>query len=58
MRHFILGTLLFAPHLAAAEPYVRPIPQPQSATAELWFFAASLALICALWIVHKLVSQR
>ena len=56
MRYLTLA--LLSPTLVNADPYVRPIPQAQSATAELWFLAASLALIAALWGVHKLVTRR
>ena len=58
MRSFIIVALFLAPFSAAAESYARPIPQAQSATAEFWFLIASLSLIFALWVVHKLVSRR
>ncbi|MGC3939698.1 hypothetical protein ACOTTU_17980 [Roseobacter sp. EG26] len=57
MRIFFV-ILLSAPSAVTADGYIRPIPQPQSATAEFWFLAASLALIGALWGVHRLVSRR
>ncbi len=44
------------PSIAAA--FDRPIPQAQSATAEVWFAVASLALIAALVLVARLVSRR
>lgn len=43
---------------AFAEGFDRPIPQAQSATAEIWFAVASLALIFALWMVHYLVMRK
>ena len=41
-----------------AESYNRPIPQAQSATAELWFGLASLLLIAALALVNYLVMRK
>ncbi len=49
-------TLLTGPVWAAA--YNRPIPQAQSATAEFWFFLASVALVAALLAVNWLVTRR
>ena len=49
---------VFVPRLAGAEGFQRPIPQPQSATAEWWFFSASVALLIALLAVHLLVRRR
>lgn len=43
---------------ALADGFDRPIPQAQSATAELWFAIASLALLGALYLVHRLVIRR
>lgn len=43
---------------AIAAGYERPIPQAQSATAEIWFAFASLALLAALYGVHRLVTRR
>jgi hypothetical protein len=43
---------------AAAHALDRPVPQAQSATAEIWFAAASLAMIAALYAVHRLVTRR
>ncbi|WP_417526147.1 protein NnrT [Marinovum sp.] len=43
---------------AWAAPFDRPIPQAQSATAELWFALGSVALIAALAFVQWLVSRR
>jgi hypothetical protein len=52
----ILASLL--PSATLADAFDRPIPQPQSATAELLFLVASLALIAALVAVHLLVRRR
>lgn len=41
-----------------AEGFTRPIPQPQSATAEWWFLAASIGLLVALLAVHLLIRRR
>jgi hypothetical protein len=41
-----------------ANTFDRPIPQSQSATAEMWFAIASLALIAALALVHHLVMRK
>ena len=41
-----------------ASTFDRPIPQSQSATAEMWFAIASLALIAALALVHHLVMRK
>ena len=57
MRFVILMVSLL-PSLAFAEPMTRPIPNPQSATAEFWFFMASLAFVAALYAVHHLVRRR
>ncbi len=57
MRIFAIIPLLLASPLLA-EPYNRPIPQAQSATAELWFAGASIALIAALYVVHRLVMRK
>ncbi|SFR49993.1 protein NnrT [Litoreibacter janthinus] len=43
---------------AFASSFDRPIPQPQSATAEFWFALSSLALIAALVLVQRLVSRK
>lgn len=41
-----------------ASSFDRPVPQAQSATAELWFAVGSIGLIAALYLVHRLVSRR
>ncbi|WP_417598278.1 protein NnrT [Pararhodobacter oceanensis] len=54
-----LISMLTAPTLALAQQgFTRPIPQPQSATAEWWFFAASVSFVLALVAVHLLVRRR
>lgn len=57
MRIFWFLMLTLASPLAA-EGYERPLPQPQSATAELWFGLASLALFISLYAVHRIVAAR
>lgn len=52
----LLPALIAAP--AFAEAFNRPIPQAQSATAEIWFGVASLTLIAALALVHHLVMRK
>ncbi len=49
-------TLIATP--ALAEAFERPIPQAQSATAEIWFAVASVVLIAALWLVNHLVMRK
>jgi len=53
---FAIVALIASP--AWAEGFDRPIPQAQSATAELWFFLGSVALIAALAAVQWLVARR
>ncbi|MDO9638896.1 MAG: hypothetical protein Q7J44_10165 [Pseudotabrizicola sp.] len=56
-----LPLILFAiltPALAATETFQRPIPQPQTAEAELAYLAASLIFLAALVAVQWLVSRR
>lgn len=57
MKH-ILSFALLAPSSAFSATFERPIPQPQTATAELWFLVASIALIASLGLVQYLVSRR
>lgn len=52
----ILSSLMASP--AFAEGFDRPIPQPQSATAEFWYALACLALVAAMVVVQRLVSRR
>lgn len=56
IRLSLLFTLL--PAVLAAAPYDRPIPQAQSATAEVLFLAASVAMLAALVAVQALVRRR
>lgn len=57
--HRILYLFLFIfPSMAFAQGFERPIPNPQTATAEGWFLAASIALLLALLAVHLLVRRR
>ena len=58
MRRFIPLIAAFAASPAFAAGFDRPIPQAQSATAELWYGLAFLALIAALIAVQRLVSRR
>ena len=56
-----LAPSLFAaltPVAAFAEAFQRPIPQPQTAQAEVSYFAAAILLLVALIAVQWLVSRR
>jgi hypothetical protein len=53
-----LWTVLAVPVQAVAAGVQRPIPNPQSATAEFWFLSASVGLLLALAAVHWLVARR
>ncbi|WP_114008706.1 protein NnrT [Cohaesibacter intestini] len=55
---YLTFALTMLPVSALAAPYDRPLPQAQSATAELWFALASVTLIAALYCVHRVVSRR
>ena len=57
MRFLALGFTILSTS-ASAGPFDRPIPQAQSATAELWFGAASFALLLALYTVHRLAMRK
>lgn len=57
MRLLPLIALLTATSAIAA-PFDRPIPQPQSATAEAWFLLASCMLLAALCAVHWMVNRK
>jgi len=57
MRFLTLLTIFVASN-AQAEGFDRPVPQAQSATAELWFGLASVALIVALIAIQQLVARR
>jgi hypothetical protein len=56
-RLIVLCTMAF-PAPLCARAFDRPIPQAQSATAEILFALASLALILALVAVARLVAKR
>ena len=56
-----LPLCLFAvltPAVAAAEAFQRPIPQPQTAQAEVSYLVASVLMVLALVAVQWLVSRR
>ena len=54
-----LGLLAaLTPSAAAAEAFQRPIPQPQTAQAEVSYFVASILLLMALIAVQWLVSRK
>ncbi len=57
-RPALYALLVASPASVLAEGYQRPIPQPQSATAEFWFFLASVSLVGALVAVNWLVRRR
>ncbi|WP_203227994.1 hypothetical protein [Roseovarius dicentrarchi] len=57
IRIFALLAVIL-PSGALAEAFQRPIPQPQTATAEVWFFMASVGLLLSLLAVHMLVRRR
>mgnify|MGYP001189985377 FL=1 len=52
------ATLAAIPVTALAETFQRPIPQPQTAQAELSYFATSILLLLALVAVQWLVNRR
>tara|TARA_R110002012_G_scaffold141607_1_gene299388 strand:+ start:1031 stop:1207 length:177 start_codon:yes stop_codon:yes gene_type:complete len=58
MRALIILCALTMPFQAYAASFQRPIPNPQTATAEGWFLAASVAFLLALAAVQWLVSRR
>ncbi|GGH43766.1 hypothetical protein GVY41_01215 [Frigidibacter albus] len=47
-----------SPATAFAEAFQRPIPEPQTAQAEISYFAASVLLLMALIGVQWLISRR
>ena len=55
---YLSALLLILPARAVAAGFERPIPQPQTAEAEIWFAVAAVALIAALVAVQMLVSRR
>lgn len=58
MRLFGFFPILLLASPVLAEGFDRPMPQPQSATAEFWFALASVALIAALVGVSRIVARR
>jgi hypothetical protein len=56
MLRILTAAIALSP--AAAMALDRPIPAAQTATVELWFAGASLAMIIALYAVHRLVTRR
>ena len=55
-----LALCLFAiliPAIATAEAFQRPIPQPQTAQAELSYLAAANLMVLALVVVQWLVNR-
>ncbi len=58
MKRLTFAIAIFLPTLTQGAVFERPIPQPQSATAEWWFFCASLAFLAALLAVHLVVRRR
>ncbi|SDR33777.1 hypothetical protein [Pseudovibrio sp. Tun.PSC04-5.I4] len=59
--HILLGFmagLLPLSAMAALSEYQRPVPQPQSATAEFWFLFASITLFASLYAVHWMVNRK
>ena len=58
MRRILCLAPVLVPTAALAEAFQRPIPQPQTAEAELAYLAAALSLLAALIAVQWLVSRR
>jgi hypothetical protein len=57
VKHLISIAVLL-PTSAYASTFDRPLPQAQSATAEMWFGIASFALVVALILVGRLVARK
>jgi hypothetical protein len=55
---YLIAVATFLPATVHAATFDRPIPQAQSATAEVWFGIASFALIAALVFVGRLVARK
>ena len=49
---------ILTPAIAAAEAFQRPIPQPQTAQAELSYLLAAILMVVALVAVQWLVNRR
>ena len=58
MRLSLFFTALTVPSAALAETFQRPIPQPQTAEAELSYLVAAVLLLVALICVQWLVRRR
>jgi hypothetical protein len=58
MRLSLFLLALLTPAAALAEAFQRPIPEPQTAQAEISYFAASVVMLLALVAVQWLVSRR
>jgi len=58
MKRLTAIVLFLAATPAFAADFDRPLPQAQSATAELWYAVASLIFVAALVGVQRLVARR
>ncbi|MFN4129979.1 MAG: hypothetical protein ACK4GC_09210 [Paracoccaceae bacterium] len=58
MRLPLIVFTILTPATVLAEAFQRPIPQPQTAQAEISYLAASVLLLAALIAVQWLVSRR
>lgn len=58
MKRLIAFTAMYLFPTMVWAAFSRPTPQAQSATAEFWFFIASLCLIGALLSVAWIISKR
>ena len=56
IRLILLAVTLPGPALATG--FERPIPQPQTDSAEVWYLVASIALVVSLIAVQMLVRRR
>ena len=54
----LASALVFSALPAFANAFERPVPQPQSATAELWYGIAFVLLCLALYAVYWVISKR
>lgn len=58
MRLPLIISAVLTPATAIGEAFQRPIPQPQTAQAEVSYLAAAILLLAALIAVQWLVSRR
>lgn len=58
MKYLLSGLAALLPLSALAETFQRPIPLPQTASAEIAFLVASILLVLALVAVHVLVNRK